>query len=68
VLPIIHLWERPLRGDLAFDNRQLRERLGALEPGGTVEVPRIDAEFVRQYLKNMVYQGLIPHPGISAAA
>lgn len=67
VLPILHQWEQPIRGDLAFDNRQLRERLGALA-GRPVEVPRIDAEYVRQYLKNMVYQGLIPHPGISAAA
>jgi len=31
-------------------------------------VPRIDAVFVDQYLKNMVYQRLIPHPGIAAAA
>jgi fatty acid CoA ligase FadD9 len=62
VLPILHRWETPLRGDLAFDNRRLRARL----PG--IEVPRIDAVFVDQYLKNMVYQRLIPHPGIAAAA
>ncbi len=68
VLPILHQWERPIRGDLAFDNRQLKERLRAAAPGRVVEIPRIDELYVHQYLKNMVYQGLIPHPGLAAAA
>jgi fatty acid CoA ligase FadD9 len=68
VLPILGRWERPLRGDLAFDNRLLRERLSALAGGAVVEIPRIDEQTVHQYLKNMVYQGLVPHPGLAVAA
>jgi len=65
-LAILHQWERPLGPELAFDNRRLLERLGAI--AGPVAVPDVDALFVEQYLKNMVYLGLIQHPGLSAAA
>ncbi len=66
-LPILHQWERPLRAEPGFDNRRLRERLDALARG-PVAIPGIDELFVRQYLKNMVYLGLLGHPGVTAAA
>ena len=66
-LPILHQWERPLRAEPGFDNRRLRERLEAIERG-PVAIPDIDELFVHQYLKNMVYLGLLTHPGVSAAA
>ncbi len=65
-LAILHQWERPLGPELAFDNRRLLERLAAI--AGPVAIPDVDALFVEQYLKNMVYLGLIQHPGLSAAA
>jgi fatty acid CoA ligase FadD9 len=66
-LPILQQWEQPIRGELVFDNRRLTDRLAALA-GGPVAIPDIDALFVQQYLKNMVYLGLIQHPGLSVAA
>ncbi len=66
-LAILRQWERPIGRELAFDNPRLVERLSALA-GGPVAVPDVDALSVQQYLKNMVYQGLIQHPGLSAAA
>lgn len=66
-LPILHQWEQPLRGELGFDNRRLLERLEAIERG-PVPIPGIDELFVHQYLKNMVYLGLLPHPAMTAAA
>jgi fatty acid CoA ligase FadD9 len=66
-LNLLKQWERPIRGALAFDNRRFRERLAATL-GAEPEIPRVDALFVEQYLKNMIYAGLIGHPDLTAAA
>ena len=66
-LPILYQWEKPLRPEPGFDNRRLRERLEALERG-QVPIPGIDELFVHQYLENMVCLGLLPRPGVTAAA
>jgi len=67
-LPILQRWEQPLGREVALDNRELRARLAALSGGEPPEIPAIDALSVQQYLRNMVYQGLIGHPGFSRAA
>jgi fatty acid CoA ligase FadD9 len=67
-LPTIYQWERPIRGEVSFDARRLRERLAALAPpGGAVEMPRIDEAFVHKYLRDMVALGLIDRPKAAAA-
>jgi fatty acid CoA ligase FadD9 len=65
-LPILRMWERPIERTLAFDDRHLLDRLTSLGEGE--EAPRVDFLFVQQYLKNMIYRGIIGHPDLTAAA
>jgi fatty acid CoA ligase FadD9 len=67
-LPLLSMWERPLRPPLAFDDRRLRERLSDITGGAPPEIPRVDFLFVQQYLKNMIDAGLSGHPDLTAAA
>jgi fatty acid CoA ligase FadD9 len=66
-LAILGRWEHPIGREAGLDNRRLREDLTAIG-GAPPEIPAITALSVEQYLKNMVYQGIIGHPGLPLAS